>query len=871
VTRPIGDEGADVVEGAATPTQVSVAEFVAGREQQRDVVEVGISYGIIERFSEGLYSSPNKAFEELVSNSYDAGASRVWVQLPADLSTEAATIAVVDDGDSMDLDGLRELWQIGESPKREAEQRGILPKNRRPIGKFGIGKLATYVLANELTFVCSKDGAYLAVTMDYGKVSGSIAEPRKMSLAVAAISAHQAEETLRRVLTDNVVLDALFGASLPPSWTAAILTELKAPARTLQRGRLRWVLSSALPLNPQFSLWVNGDAVEPSKAAGTRVWTFTVGKSDRDIDRDWQWRDKVETRDGRVGVTLPHAGFVTGEAELYEDTLKKGKSEETGRSHGFFVRVRGRLVNLWDETFGIDVELSHGVLTRFRMVFDADGLDAHLASPRESIQDSPALDDARKYLLAVFNRARSARPTLDEETPIHLVTSSGRIADPPPALSEAPLRRMVRRALDGDQIVSETLGFSDDDRAEAQRLVTDHEPMLENVLIEPLAEDGRLIRYDPKRRAVVVNARHPFINNYLDRKHASEPLKLVGITELLTEAFMLDEEIAPRLVQRIVARRDNFLRALVQRHPRSASVISRALRDSTNREDDLEDAVADALELLGFAVTRISGNGRADGVAVAPLGMRDQGKGNESYSLTYDAKSGGGRVAAALQPPTERDLEERRSRGTAKKPHRIRASTAQTSILRVHREDESADFTLLVAPGFQGEDLDEALLQRVCRNDGITPMRVEDLARLVELFPFRAVSPLSLRPLFDCHTPDETQAFVSNLEKQERPDLPPIDLIVDVIFDYGDRKNPVTIEALNSAIFERSHRDIGLDDLTALVRGLEALAPACVYFDGKQVALNASREGLLGELRLSVDPMPDDIAAVYRSLLSVDR
>ena len=37
-----------------------------------DQIPVTISYRIIELFSAGLYSSPNKAFEELVSNSYDA-------------------------------------------------------------------------------------------------------------------------------------------------------------------------------------------------------------------------------------------------------------------------------------------------------------------------------------------------------------------------------------------------------------------------------------------------------------------------------------------------------------------------------------------------------------------------------------------------------------------------------------------------------------------------------------------------------------------------------------------------------------------------------------------------------------------------------
>ena len=41
---------------------------------ETDNIEVRLSYRIVELFSEGLYTSPNKAVEELVANSFDAGA-----------------------------------------------------------------------------------------------------------------------------------------------------------------------------------------------------------------------------------------------------------------------------------------------------------------------------------------------------------------------------------------------------------------------------------------------------------------------------------------------------------------------------------------------------------------------------------------------------------------------------------------------------------------------------------------------------------------------------------------------------------------------------------------------------------------------------
>ncbi len=54
---------------------------------------------------------------------------------------------------------------------------------------------------------------------------------------------------------------------------------------------------------------------------------------------------------------------------------------------------------------------------------------------------------------------------------------------------------------------------------------------------------------------------------------------------------MLDENIDAITVNRIMKRRDAYLRDLVSYHPRSAPVIAKGLRDSSNDEKALEDAV----------------------------------------------------------------------------------------------------------------------------------------------------------------------------------------------------------------------------------------------------------------------------------------
>ena len=827
-------------DSAAEKPHVPPAAFIDGGTKAGEI-DVRLSYGIIDRFSMGLYSSPNKAFEELVSNSYDAGARRVWVRVPDSLDSSGAYLAVIDDGISMDIGGFEELWEIGVSSKRsdsgDAENLG-----RAPIGKFGIGKLATYVLAEQLTYICKKGGKYLALTMDYGSAKGAMSDPTPMGLEVVRLTAKEAQTSLKNVLGESdPALPKLFGKGAATSWTAAILGELKQRGQEIERGRLRWILRSALPLSDEFLLWFNNEKLESSKAEGAVDWEFVIGEDDLTLD-NWPYKDKVVSDGDGPGVQLDTAGVIRGKAQLFQHSLKRGESEKLGRSHGFFVKVRKRLVNLDDETFGIDVELHHGVLTRFRMDISADGLDAHLASPRESIQESAALSEVQAYLLNVFNRARTVRSKLEEEGDKDLLAAAERIAAPPPALSTVPLRRVLRRAVDGDAALTALLALDDDALANARDAIDSHDTLLQQVLIEPLGHEKPLVRYDVVKRAAVVNANHPFVSNYLDVHGAAEPLRLVGVTELLTQVYMVDEDIEPNLVVKILNRRDEFLRALVNIHPRSAPVVARQLRDAKGLKNELEDAVADALEILGFEVTRIGGQGEPDGLARAHLGAREIDGGSTDYSMTYDSKSS--------------------------KHDAIKAATANTDALKKHRQRHKADYTLLVAPGFEGSATENSSIETYCANNEITPVTIEDLARLVDVFPFRSVTPETLRDLLILQTPAATKEYVDKIEAADAPSPPPVKQILDLTRELSDRQDAVDVSTLSTALRMRHDLDIAIRPLTAMLRGLSALAPNGLWFEAdERFALNASVDSVMAELRATVGPLKNDVVGTFRAAL----
>ncbi len=868
------DPAADGASSDLDGGTVEVVDLVQSDDHVGNI-PVKLSYGIIERFSEGLYSSPNKTFEELITNSYDAGAREVWVYLASDLSSEKATLLVVDDGESMTLEGLADLWKIGESRKRSEAPP---PGRKKPVGKFGIGKLATYVLAEQLTYLVHRGGEYLAVTMDYGRVapSAELLDGVDLSLDVVRLTKEQAFDAVSRALAGTAVEEkAKILETLPglEHWTAALLSKLKPTAHEIKLGRLRWVLRSALPLNPEFRLWMNDDEIKSSKIDGEELWTFTVGKDDADLpksaERPWGPAEPTEIAVEQSGksvkvpaVRLPKAGTVWGGATLYKQPLERGRSEDLARSHGFFVRVRGRLINLYEADFAVGPELRHGTLTRFRMEVNADDLDEQVASARENLKESEPLQELKNYLLAVFNKARAVSTEQDDGDVISNIAKNGRLAKPSTALSQGPLRRMLQRAISGEPAVADSLGLDDVGIEDAEKLLADGGDVIESVLLEEYDSTEPMAVYDPARRAVVLNQTHPFVTNYIGGKTVAEPLKLLGLSEILTQAYLLDENISPEVIARVMSRRDAFLRELTLRFPRSAPIIAQRLRDATNDENALEDAVGDALELLGFSVIRLGGSTHgADGIATARLGKRSAT--SASYAFTYDAKSTKDSVRAVLSEGSSETAESR-------KPGRIRADTARTSILRVHRERAAErhglevvpSFTLLIAPDFQGALDTDGLINDVCINDDITAIRVDDLARLVELFALQGLNPADLRSLFDTRKPEDTRAWVDRQSTQARIPRPPVAVLVETLVENSERKSPIVFESLAAFLVTKGH-DMDVAEIESLVRGLAALAPKSVYTDGRYVALNATPAALYAEIRASLDVFDPELVAEY--------
>lgn len=805
-----------------------------------DDIEVTISHRIIELFSAGLYSSPNKAFEELVCNSYDAFASKVSVFVPSDLTVEGAYICVCDNGEGLDSQELKDLWRIGESSKRNGSERD---KRRLQIGQFGIGKLATYILARKLTYISKKKNRYILATMDYNLIKEDY---KSLFIAEREVDEKEAKDILELYLNEKITKFRLFGDGAESSWTVSLMTELKPKANEIKIGRLKWILSTALPLNPGFELNFNGEKIESSKIKVPVMKKWIIGKDDETALRLKDVECKKENEGGKEKyyVDFPNLKGVNGEFILYEDSLVEGKSAELGRSHGIFLSIRGRLINLDDPLLGMEA-FSHGAFNRSRIIVNADELDSNLTSTREAVKESLPFRQLKEYIKKKFNN-EVRKYHFDQQRQLEeQKTVSSRMAQTSYLTSKKPIYDFVQNFF-LNQILNPIL--IEKPRAEdREELLSLYEKDLETgeQVIEHIEWDydninAPIAKLNLKSRTLWINKSHPYVANYIDSNSNMIPLESMVITEVLTESHLYELGIDEEIVNGIIKRRDRTLRQLALADKQGIPAVAMYLKDSLDSANGLEDAVARVLTAIGFEVTPIGGKGKPDGKAEAFLGYDDNGN-PRGYSLTYDAKS------------------------TAKS--RIAAGTAHLSGLKRHQEQHNADYCIEVAIDYQGANDNESAITYESQREKVTMISAKDLIKLLLLVTPKQIGLDKLRELFEtCFSPNQVHEWIENLEKRE-VETPPYYDLVDVIYELQktDTEAPV-VEVVRRELNKKLNTKYSTKNVLEWLTLLVNLVPGCVSVDGKYVGVQASAEIIKSRIHKAISEIPIDIQPLYNEI-----
>ena len=824
-------------------------------------IEVRISYRIIQLFSEGLYSSPNKAIEELVSNSFDAGATNVHVILPADFIDPDAALIVVDDGIGMDEKGLTDHWLIGVSNKRDLTK---LPKGRKQIGKFGIGKLATYVLANRLTHICKVGNTYFSTSMDYSKIpsgAGGGIQEEKVLLPLRTLTEKEAKEAVESLVVGTkpgFKAIKLFGPGAAKTWTVAVLSALKPMATEIQQGRLRWILQTAMPLRDDFALYLNGDKVPPSKLTAKKVGHWVLGKDLKEIpkpapDNLESTEDTKASKEFRYGLTHPKLGRVSGYAEVFEDPLDTGKSTEIERSNGFFVYVRGRLVNIEDPGFGINRNLlRHGTFSRFRMVVHIDKLDDELRSSRESLRVGPLVSIAQNILHGVFNHARVALEKHEAEQSAAERISS-RIAGSPGSLTRRPIVGLVRSALSGEAhpkylLYPDRLNKAEKDAfvAELERKAETEEGLVRDVQLVEMSQDEGIALLNVETNVLQINTLHPFVAHFLDdyeNKKRSLPLELLAMSEVLLEAHLYESGVSEDDIDDLLNRRDEALRYLARATgKRNARVIAQDLIDASTDDDALEKALVAAFDSMGFDAVPLGGPKKPDGLAAARLAGDAKGKPHR-YKVSLEAKS------------------------KEKEGAKVSAKTVGVSAIARQRNDHGCDHALVAGPDFPTSEGEKSALVKEIESDRkasgrtITLIRITDLAKLVRLVPLKRVGLEKIRELFDsCTTPEESKAWVDKLAAEPVAKVQ-YKVILEAIWELQDERPNEAVEYAGLAVaLQKGKHSINIPkpELIEICKAMSRMAPQMLAARARSVELSQRPDRVMALIGSVIEEYPED-------------
>jgi len=138
---------------------------------------IDVAASIIADISSGIYRTPANALKELVSNSFDVGATEVYINTGY---SNFDVLTVSDNGTGMSIeDFIYYMKHIGGSVKRIGKD--VTEGGRPIIGKIGIGVLAVSQICKELTVISSDgNGKKFEATIDLSEFEEIEARKRQL-------------------------------------------------------------------------------------------------------------------------------------------------------------------------------------------------------------------------------------------------------------------------------------------------------------------------------------------------------------------------------------------------------------------------------------------------------------------------------------------------------------------------------------------------------------------------------------------------------------------------------------------------------------------------------------------------------------------
>ena len=118
--------------------------------------ELKIDLNALNHLGLNLYSNVPAVLSELIANAWDADASEVCLDI--DLTGDKTEIVVRDNGCGMDRDELNDKFLTVGYQRRKNARGDLTPKDRKVMGRKGIGKLSVFSIADYIQVYTKKNG-----------------------------------------------------------------------------------------------------------------------------------------------------------------------------------------------------------------------------------------------------------------------------------------------------------------------------------------------------------------------------------------------------------------------------------------------------------------------------------------------------------------------------------------------------------------------------------------------------------------------------------------------------------------------------------------------------------------------------------------
>ena len=736
---------------------------------QTDTAYVQLAPELVPLLSAQLYQSPLKAIEELVVNSYDADAKNCYVRI-------GSTISVTDDGIGMDLLTLKSLWHVGRSGKRTEAYAKLV--KRTQIGKFGIGKLAAYSIANIISFYTRSNKDILHATLNFSDFAKLGGQSGTVEVPIFRVKVAEWNGLFSNLANVTALQTSFFQQA---TWTTCILTNLKEKATQIKPGRLAWVLRTAMPILDDFALYFGGQQIRSSKEDQEPTVSFNVSDFPQARIDDFAKtiEENATKKDGRIYTPALPTG-VSFVAAVYPNTISSGKSVDLQRSHGFFIKVRGRLINEQDELFGLTPQ-SYKYWHRFRAVINADDLDQEITASREGVEESESVGQVRQLAALIFNEARS-RFVSDEEKRAKDARAKKEEGRNPvsPRLVEIPIADTVSRfgtEKSGADADSGWFYISFKGVDEASLLETLYGPRegVYSYRYESLGVNERLVKFEPAEKLFILNENHPLVREYKDEDSAAERLLQDFVTaEALLEVYLREAGVPVRIIGEILEERDKLIRSLARDQIYSLASIADDLARSKDQQYDLEIAVVAAARALGFIAKHVGGAGAPDGIA------RFIDNNGQETLITLETKS---------------------SSGTPSLP------AIDFAGIDEHIKKEAASGSLVVAPAYPGASKsDDASASKRAKEVKCSCWTVDQLAKVVLAAESREISASDVLNIVQRDfAPEDVDTAVQKLLSE--PEVSATELYTEVV------------AAMESLVGRRLEKPLSVDMVIGTISG----------------------------------------------------